>query len=147
MYRSDGKIIAGNVEYTYRAWSGTNPVRREPGEREGARGASMADAIAALVRAADRPHQPGGRRRSTGAQAPGLRCLPADRPSRDRSAAFGRLVQLRQLAGRDRVRQGPGGCQGCRASQRQAVRRPSTERGKTLFCVGVTPDGVLFWRD
>jgi hypothetical protein len=50
LYRSDGKIIAGETVYSYRAWTGTDPLRIVGGEREVARGASLADAIGGLLK-------------------------------------------------------------------------------------------------
>ncbi len=52
MFRSDGKIIAGEIVYTYRAETGTDPLQIVGGEREVARRATMSDAIALLLAAA-----------------------------------------------------------------------------------------------
>jgi hypothetical protein len=49
---------AGETVYTYRANTGTDPLQHHAGEREVARGATMADAIQALLSAAAEPYTP-----------------------------------------------------------------------------------------
>ncbi len=51
MYRSDGKIIAGETVYTYRAETGTDPLQFVGGERQVARGETMSDAMGLLLAA------------------------------------------------------------------------------------------------
>jgi hypothetical protein len=51
LYRSDGRMVAGEPVYTYRADTGSDPLQHHPGEREVARRASMPDAVQALLTA------------------------------------------------------------------------------------------------
>jgi len=56
MYRSDGKIIAGETVYTYRAYAARDPLQVHKNSREVARGASLADAFQALLTARAEQH-------------------------------------------------------------------------------------------
>jgi hypothetical protein len=51
LYRSDGRMVAGEPVYTYRADTGSDPLQHHPGEREVARRATIADAVQALLTA------------------------------------------------------------------------------------------------
>jgi hypothetical protein len=83
MYRSDGTIIAGETVYTYRASTGSDPLQHHAGEREVARGASMADAFQALLTATAEQHEPSVRPQSATVLAEGRSACPHRRGAID----------------------------------------------------------------
>src|SRR5258708_26678868 len=56
LYRSDGKRVAGEIIYTYRAWTASDRLEIRPADTEVARGASLPGAGAALLQHAADAH-------------------------------------------------------------------------------------------
>ena len=57
LYRSDGKRVAGEIIYTYRAWTASDRLECRPTDTEVARGASLPGAVAALLQHAADAHR------------------------------------------------------------------------------------------
>ncbi len=57
LYRSGGKRVAGEIIYTYRAWTASDRLEIRPADTEVARGASLPGAVAALLQHAADAHR------------------------------------------------------------------------------------------